>query len=797
MAAFISSSIEKNNEADLRAETSDAVAAYRAQLEHAIATNLALTASLKSYIAVNPDITQERYATFAADLLSYRNHIRNIGAAKDLIITHMYPVEGNERAIGVAYKDIPDQYQAVQEALEANQIILAGPVNLVQGGNSIIARLPVYYAGTDKPWGVVSVVIDSDALFRDMTYDTDRWNIAIKGKDAKGAAGETVHGDMEAFTDARAVTSTMLLPYGSWQIAGVSREAPSTLWHRTGLFLAFLFVTMVTYMFVRNQERYTQNLQAEREHAQQANEAKSIFLSNMTHELRTPLTGVIGMLDLVTRTNLTSEQENILSTARHSATLLMNIINDILDISKLEAGKKTLDYSSESPIKVTQNVHEILSAFAQKHSVKLILDFDDCSLRDSQRLKLPVQAITQILMNLVNNAIKFSQNGTVRIRLSCTTLADTGDDISLQWQIIDTGIGIPSKDLDRIFDRFEQEDASTTKSIQGTGLGLAICKQLTDLIGGSLSVESVHGHGSVFILSAAFKPAAGEQAPTNDAPTINPAPRLRPAMDSKPLEGLTILFADDNQTNRFLVKTLLQHNGANYFEAENGQECIDVWRHNREHIDLILMDISMPVMNGITATQKIQAEATSLGEKAPPILALTANSLQSDIDSYLQNGLDGYIGKPINPEQMNETILAFLTKSNDNGSAPERQIPPYQADVSLLQEPVNAETLATLRQVVGTEFGTIIRSYKTYIEENTPKILTAGHEKDTVQLAECAHSFKSCSLQLGAEHLAELAVQIEQYANAGDLDKTIPILSEFEQEALRVQAYLREHFPTA
>jgi len=518
-----------------------------------------------------------------------------------------------------------------------------------------------------------------------------------------------------------------------------------------------------------------------RKQAEDANQSKSQFLANMSHEIRTPMNAIIGFTELLADEQLSTEQKEKLNIIKDSGQDLLALINDILDFSKIEAGKLDVEITDCSLAKMLNSIESMMKPKAKQKGI----DFQIIEANGlPEQIRTDPGRLRQCLVNLVGNAIKFTEQGHVYVKVSLET---AGGESNIRFDIEDTGIGIPQDRRIAIFESFTQADGSTSRNYGGTGLGLAITKQLTELLGGELTLTSEVGKGSVFSMVIPAGLDATKQ-PFLDRHNIASHWINESDRPDKPKFAGKVLVAEDVKNNQMLIKLLLEKMGLEVTIAEDGNQATQ--KAMAGQFDMILMDIQMPNMDGYEATKALRANGITT-----PIIALTANAIKGNDVKYTKAGCDGYLTKPIDQHKLNETLCKYLTCENE--------ILPIQTDYTELpkESSGNLEDVQNDEEIIDWD-KLITRGFnEELIREIVPvciadnkelidKLASAIQKDDVENIKLYAHTIKGSSVNVGADKLSQAAFRLEQAALQGELTEAAGLLENIKEEFAKLELFV-------
>ncbi|WP_316896324.1 response regulator [Pseudodesulfovibrio indicus] len=523
----------------------------------------------------------------------------------------------------------------------------------------------------------------------------------------------------------------------------------------------------------------SQRLVTAMERADAATRAKSSFLANMSHEIRTPLNAILGMSELAMASGEENRKDRYLMRVMEAGNSLLSIINDILDFSKIEAHKLTLeeiDFDVRRALDAALDLH-LVSAEDKGLSLKATVDDDvpPALLGDPSRLR-------QIIINLVGNAIKFTETGGVTVAVSMTEQPEStkpGTPLTLRFAVSDTGVGIPANKQKDIFQSFLQADDSITRKYGGTGLGLAICKLLVELMGGELGLDSAEGKGSTFFFTTRLR--------VGDVRAVEAEQRAAEAVFPE-MEPINVLLADDNPLNRELASTLLTEQGHSVLAVNNGIEALNALKET--DYDLVLMDVQMPIMDGVSATRAIRNPNSGALNPGVPIVALTAHALKGDRERFLQAGMNDYISKPIKMRDFYNTLARVMSgHAATPVDADEEQ--PHLAGGRPFDRETALDMLGGQQKLLSRMDEIFLRDVPSEMNE----LADFFRQGDWSNAKRLAHSIKGSARTVGAQRLGAIAEQMEYLCNQKDVpsaEKELKILESDVKSALEYISGLRE-----
>ncbi|EAR61283.1 histidine kinase response regulator hybrid protein [Oceanospirillum sp. MED92] len=589
----------------------------------------------------------------------------------------------------------------------------------------------------ERQWFKSRVGLDATETSRDIAFcshailQEDVFEVEDTLKDARFADNPLVTGspNIRFYAGAPLITPSGL---ALGTICTISNE-PKTLtdWQRNAL------------VVLRNEVISRLELRKKIKQLESANQYKSIFVSNVSHEIRTPMNGVMGLIDLLLETPLNDKQLRYAQAIKRSGDSLLRVINDVLDLSKVEAGKLTIEKAEFNLGEVVDDLTECFSPLATEKKLELRTDIQlksDRFIGDHYRLK-------QILNNLLSNAIKFTDKGWTALRIK--VVSETDDQATLKFSVSDTGLGLSEKQQSQLFKRFQQANETITREFGGSGLGLSICKQLLALMDGDIGVKSEPGKGSTFWFTLPLQ-------------VVREEPAVEELTETPDNFAGKVLVVEDNRVNQIVAKGVLEKLGLEVELAENGAVGMTKLRDN--YYDLVFMDCHMPVMSGFEATKGIRSPNSLVHNPGIPIIAMSANAMDTDIEQCYEVGMDGFTAKPLEREKIKEVLSKYLSpvQAKESPSASEDIFTSLDSYPVLNKRTVKGLKLSTNHLKV------MFRTFLDTTPQEINRLSQALIENDVETVRSIAHSIKGSARMLGGEQLGALAQFIESNADLGN-----------------------------
>ena len=621
---------------------------------------------LGNYISAGENLDENTFSELAEKIPNEEGVIKAFELAPEGIVTDIYPNQGNEGAFGLDMLHEHERKKDAVLAMESGKYTLGGPYQLKQGGTGALLFNPVYQdnnSGKGEFWGFVILVIDwnrfideinldylsdADFCYRIWTYDRD-------------SSDRIILAESQSDMPDNILTVECAVPNNTWYFDIIPSEgwSPRSYWIMC-IVISYVFSLLIATVFYlifskKHRERqYEAELEKSAEQAKNANEAKTRFLFNMSHDIRTPMNAIVGFSGLLEK-NLQNEKKakEYLEKIQSSSNLLLMIINQILEMARIESGTAVLQLKAEDMNELFHRVNTVFEEDIRKKNLQYHADLDvrhHYVVCDQTKLQ-------EIMLNIISNAIKYTPEGhSIHVKVH-EAVSENPSRIRYIFSCEDTGIGMSEEYLPHVYEEFSREHTTTENKVPGTGLGLSIIKSMIELMGGSIQVESRQGIGTKFTVDLSFDIASKEEV-YGSQNTIKPS-----AIHT--IKGKRILLAEDNELNAEIAKTVLEDVGALITRVENGQQAVELFEEKPAGtFDAILMDLMMPVMDGYTATRKIRSSERS-DAKTIPIIAMTANAFQEDAEKCIAVGMNAHLAKPLDIEKVKTTISHLVKKKNE------------------------------------------------------------------------------------------------------------------------------------
>ena len=621
-----------------------------------------LSALLGNYISAGENLDENTFSELAEKIPNEDGVIKAFELAPEGIVTDIYPKQGNEGAFGL---DMLQEHERKKDAIlarDSGKYTLGGPYQLKQGGTGALLFNPVYQDNNseqDEFWGFVILVIDWDRFIGEINLDylSDADFCYRIWTYDRGSSDKIILAESQDNMSDNILTVECAVPNNTWYFDIIPSEgwSPRSYWIMC-IVISYVFSLLIATVFYlisskKHRERqYEAELEKSAEQAKNANEAKTRFLFNMSHDIRTPMNAIVGFSGLLEK-NLQNERKakEYLEKIQSSSNLLLRIINQVLEMARIESGTAVLQLKAEDMDALFHRVNTVFEEDVRKKNLQYhaVLDVrHHYVVCDQTKLQ-------EIMLNIISNAIKYTPEGhSIYVEVH-EAVSENPSKIRYIFSCEDTGIGMSEEYLPHIYEEFSREHSTTENKVPGTGLGLPIIKSMIELMGGSIQVESRQGIGTKFTIDLSFDIALKEEVYGSEDTIESSAIHT--------IKGKRILLVEDNELNAEIAKTVLEDVGALITRAENGQQAVELFEEKPAGtFDAILMDLMMPVMDGYTATRKIR-ELERSDAKTVPIIAMTANAFQEDAEKCIAVGMNAHLAKPLDIEKMKKTIKSICS----------------------------------------------------------------------------------------------------------------------------------------
>ena len=621
-----------------------------------------LSALLGNYISEGENLDENTFSELAEKIPNEDGVIKAFELAPEGIVTDIYPKQGNEGAFGL---DMLQEHERKKDAIlarDSGKYTLGGPYQLKQGGTGALLFNPVYQDNNSEQgefWGFVILVIDWDRFIGEINLDylSDADFCYRIWTYDRGSSDKIILAESQDNMSDNILTVECAVPNNTWYFDIIPSEgwSPRSYWIMC-IVISYVFSLLIATVFYlisskKHRERqYEAELEKSAEQAKNANEAKTRFLFNMSHDIRTPMNAIVGFSGLLEK-NLQNERKakEYLEKIQSSSNLLLRIINQVLEMARIESGTAVLQLKAEDMDALFHRVNTVFEEDVRKKNLQYhaVLDVrHHYVVCDQTKLQ-------EIMLNIISNAIKYTPEGhSIYVEVH-EAVSENPSKIRYIFSCEDTGIGMSEEYLPHIYEEFSREHSTTENKVPGTGLGLPIIKSMIELMGGSIQVESRQGIGTKFTIDLSFDIALKEEVYGSEDTIESSAIHT--------IKGKRILLVEDNELNAEIAKTVLEDVGALITRAENGQQALELFKEKPAGtFDVILMDLMMPVMDGYTATRKIR-ELERSDAKTVPIIAMTANAFQEDAEKCIAVGMNAHLAKPLDIEKMKKTIKSICS----------------------------------------------------------------------------------------------------------------------------------------